>query len=94
MEGGARPDGAGTVAVPPATGSRLLDAVVGGVGRRRGVRLVLAAASVGLLVAAAAIVAYPFYTNLLQDRYQSRLDRQLESPDLRQAYLDRHVADR
>ena len=47
--------------------------------------------SIGLLVGAVAMVGYPFYTNLLQDRIQSRLDRQIASPELRQAYLDRNI---
>ena len=47
--------------------------------------------SVGLLVGAVGTIGYPFYTNLLQDRIQSRLDRQLASPELRQAYLNRNV---
>ena len=54
--------------------------------------MALTATSVGLLVTAVAVMGYPFYTNLLQDRLQSQLDRQIESPELRQAYLDRNVA--
>jgi sortase A len=53
--------------------------------------MVLTTASVGLLVGAIGTIGYPFYTNLLQDRIQSKLDRQLQSPELRQAYLDRNV---
>ena len=78
--------------VPPNTGNKVLDAVVGGLRARRWARLVLTAASVGLLVAAVATIGYPFYTNLLQDRYQARLDRQLESAEIKQAYLDGNVA--
>ena len=37
------------------------------------------------------MVGYPFYTNLLQDRIQSRLDRQIASPELKQAYIDRNI---
>jgi sortase A len=79
------------VPLPPQTGNRALDAIVGGLRTRRWARLVLTTASVGLLVGAVAIVGYPAYTNLLQDRLQSRLDRQLQSPELKQAYLDRNV---
>jgi sortase A len=53
--------------------------------------MLLTATSVGLLVGAVAMVGYPFYTNLLQDRIQSRLDRQIASPELKQAYLDRNI---
>ena len=71
------------VPVPPQTGSPVLDAVVGGLRTRRWARMLLTTASVGLLVGAVAIIGYPFYTNLLQDRLQSQLDRQLQSPELR-----------
>jgi len=37
------------------------------------------------------LLAYPFATNLYQDRIQSRLDRQLASPELQQAYRERRV---
>ena len=82
----------GLTPVPPDTGNKLLDAVVGSLRSRRWARMLLTTASVGLLVGAVATIGYPFYTNLLQDRYQSRLDRQIESAELRQAYLDRNVA--
>ncbi len=85
--------GDGLVAVPPpSTGNRVLDAVVGGLRTRRWARMLLTATSVGLLVGALATIGYPFYTNLVQDRYQSRLDRQFRSDELRQAYLDKNVA--
>lgn len=58
---------------------------------RRWARMALTTASIGLLVGAVGMVGYPFYTNLLQDRIQSRLDRQIASPQLKQAYLDRSV---
>ena len=47
--------------------------------------------SVGLLVAAAGMLGYPFYTNLYQSRVQQRLDNQLVSPELQQAYRDRQI---
>jgi sortase A len=65
---------------------------VGGLRTRRWARMLLTTASVGLLVAAVATIGYPFYTNLVQDRYQARLDRQFASDELRQAYLDKNVA--
>ena len=45
-------------------------------------RMALTAASVALLVGAIGTIGYPFYTNLYQDRVQSRLDRQIQSPEL------------
>ena len=60
---------------------------------RRGARAALSVLSVGLLIGAAGMVGYPFYTNLYQGRLQSQLDRQLASPDLRQAYVNRQVAE-
>ena len=41
---------------------------------------------------AVATIGYPFYTNLLQSRIQARLDRQLQSEELKQDYLDRNVS--
>ena len=45
-----------------------------------------------LLVLALGALGYPFYTNLYQSRVQSRLDRELVSPELEQAYRARGVA--
>jgi len=59
--------------------------------RRRWARMALTTLSIGLLVAAVGTIGYPFYTNLYQQRLQDRLDRQIASPELRQAYLDRNV---
>jgi sortase A len=84
--------GDGLVEVPPDTGNQVLDAIVGFLRRRRWARMALTTASIALIVGAVATIGYPFYTNLLQDRYQDRLDRQLASPELRQAYLDGKVA--
>lgn len=52
---------------------------------RRGLSLL----SVGLLVLAVGLLGYPLYTNLYQSRVQSRLDRQLASPELKEAYRNR-----
>jgi sortase A len=54
---------------------------------RRGLSL----ASVALLIGAVGMLGYPFYTNLYQSRIQNRLDNQLVSPELQQAYRDRQV---
>ena len=53
----------------------------------------LSLVSVGLLITAVVLLGYPLYTNLYQSRVQSRLDRQLASPELKQAYLDRNVGE-
>jgi sortase A len=75
----------------PVTGNDPLSRLVGLLRSRPWARMALTTVSVGLLVGAIAMVGYPFYTNLLQDRIQSRLDRQIASPELRQAYLDRNI---
>ena len=54
--------------------------------RNRWARRGLSFLSVGLLVTAVILLGYPLYTNLYQSRVQSRLDRQLASPELREAY--------
>jgi sortase A len=61
--------------------------------KRPAARMLLSAASLGLLVTAVAVIGYPFYTNLVQDRLQGRLDHQLASPELREAYLERRVGE-
>lgn len=60
---------------------------------KKGARVALSALSFALLAGAAGVIGYPFYTNLYQDRLQSQLDRQLASPELREAYLGRSVAE-
>jgi sortase A len=50
--------------------------------------------SLGSLAAfgfAVAMLGYPFYTNLVQSRLQSRLGHQLQSPELKQAYVAKQV---
>lgn len=46
-----------------------------------------------LLVAAVGLLGYPFYTNVYQSRVQGRLDRQIASPELQQAYRNRSIQD-
>ena len=77
--------------VRPSTGTDPLSRLVDLLRSRRWARMALTTTSIALLVGAVAMVGYPFYTNLLQDRIQSRLDRQIASPELRQAYLDRNI---
>lgn len=67
--------------------SRLVDVLR----RRKWLRRSLSLLSVGLLFGAVGMLGYPFYTNLVQSRLQSKLDRQLASPELKQAYLERRI---
>ena len=53
----------------------------------------LSALSGILLVAAIGVLGYPVYTNLYRDRVQSRLDREIASPELKQAYEQKELAD-
>lgn len=61
--------------------------------RRKTARAALSVLSVALLLGAAGMMGYPFYTNMYQDRLQSQLDTQLASPDLRDAYVNRTVTE-
>src|SRR5438309_69356 len=54
-------------------------------------RRAVSAASIVLLVVGIGMLAYPVWTNLQANRLQSRLDHQLASPKLRQAYRERRV---
>ena len=54
--------------------------------RHRWARRSLSGVSVALLAVAVMLLGYPLYTNIYQDRVQSRLNRQLASPELHQAY--------
>jgi sortase A len=60
--------------------------IVHSIRHRRWLRWTLSGVSVVLLAVAVGMLGYPFYTNLYQARVQSRLDRQLASPELKQAY--------
>jgi sortase A len=53
----------------------------------------LSALSAILLVTAVGVLGYPVYTNLYRDRVQSRLDREIASPELKQAYQAGALAD-
>jgi sortase A len=55
--------------------------------RRRWVRRSLSLGSLAAFVFAVAMLGYPLYTNFQQDRLQSRLQHQLQSEELKQAYL-------
>src|SRR5437764_14496494 len=47
--------------------------------------------SVLLLIAGVALLAYPFATNLYQNRLQDKLSKQLASPSLKQKYRNRAI---
>ena len=55
------------------------------------VRRSISALSVLLLLGGIALVGYPFYTNMWQSRIQTKLEKQLASPELEQAYRERSV---
>ncbi len=56
---------------------------------RRGLSLV----SIGLLVAAVGVLGYPVYTNVVHDREQGRLDREIASDSVARAYRARQLQD-
>jgi len=58
---------------------------------RKGARRVISVLSVFLLIGGVAMLGYPLFTNLYQDRLQGRLNKQFASPDLQQAYRDGKV---
>ncbi len=55
------------------------------------VRRALSGLSVVLLLGGVALVGWPFFSNMWQDRIQDRLSRQLATPQLQQAYRERRV---
>jgi sortase A len=81
--------GAAEALSTPTTPAEDLSPVVAFLRRRPWARRGMSAVSVGLLVAAVGLLGYPFYTNLYQSRIQNRLDNQLVSPALQQAYRNR-----
>ena len=56
---------------------------------RRGLSLLSGA----LLVAAVAMLGYPVFTNFQSDRTQSRLEREIASPEIKQAYVEGTLKD-
>ena len=68
-----------------------MDAVIAFLRSRRWARRGLSGVSVALLIAAVALLGYPFYTNLYQSRVQHKLDRQLASPELKQRYRNKSL---
>jgi sortase A len=53
---------------------------------KRWARRTLSGVAVAMLLGAVGVLGYPFYTNLYQGREQGRLDNQLASPEIEQAY--------
>ena len=58
---------------------------------RRWLRRLLSGLSVLLLLGGVGLVGFPFATNMWQGRIQERLDDQIASPELQQAYKERKV---
>jgi sortase A len=56
------------------------------------IRRSLSGLSIVLLLGGVALVGYPFFTNMWQSRLQTKLTKQLVSPELQQAYRERTVA--
>ena len=54
-------------------------------------RRLLSGLSVLLVLGGLGLVGYPFATNMWTDRIQERLDNQIASPELQQAYKDRKI---
>jgi sortase A len=54
-------------------------------------RRVLSGFSVLLVLGGLALVGYPFATNMWTDRIQERLENQIASPELQQAYKERKI---
>lgn len=71
----------------------IVERLVVGLKNRKAARVGLSVLSLALLLGAAGVIGYPFYTNLYQGRLQGQLDRQLASPELRDAYLNRAVGE-
>ncbi|MGI8810373.1 MAG: class E sortase [Acidimicrobiales bacterium] len=58
---------------------------------RRWLRRTLSGLSVVLLLGGLGLVGFPFATNMWQGRVQERLDDQIASPELQQAYKERKI---
>lgn len=58
---------------------------------RRWLRRTLSGISVLLLLGGLGLVGYPFATNMWTDRIQDKLDDQIASPELQQAYRERKI---
>jgi sortase A len=84
------PTAASAAAARPASNDPL-GRVVDVLRRRRWMRRSLSGASLVMVVVAVVMLGWPFWTDVYQGRVQQRLDRQLASPTLQQAYKARSV---
>lgn len=75
----------------PGVGTPGMGGVVNFLRTRPWARRLLSGLSVLLLMGAVGMLGYPFYTNLYQNRIQDKLDTQLQSEEIKQAYRDRAV---
>lgn len=75
----------------PGVGTPGMGRVVNFLRTRPWARRLLSGLSVLLLIGAVGMLGYPFYTNLYQNRIQDKLDTQLQSEEIKQAYRDRAV---
>ena len=87
------PDAAGSTAVLSRPPENAVERLVVFLKRRKAARVGLSVLSMALLLGAAGVISYPFYTNLYQGRLQGQLDRQLASPEHREAYANRQVGE-
>ncbi|MBW3626602.1 MAG: sortase [Actinobacteria bacterium] len=69
------------------------DRAAGSLSKRKNLRRLLSGLSVVMLLVAVGVLGYPFYTNLYQGRVQDKLDNQLATPEVEEAYRAGAVAE-
>jgi sortase A len=65
-----------------------LDRIVAWLAERHGARRGLMVVGIALVVVALGTLSYPVYTDFVHNDLQGKLSRELETPAIRQAYLD------
>lgn len=70
-----------------------MDPVIRFLRKNRWARTGLSALTVVLLASAVGLLGYPVYTNFKSDRLQTHLQREIASPELKQAYQARSLQD-
>ena len=70
-----------------------MDSLINMLRRSSGARFGLSALSVLLFFSAAGLLGYPVYTNVYQSRVQSKLDKQIASPEHVVRYKERKLKD-
>ena len=70
-----------------------MDSLINMLRRSRGARFGLSALSVLLFLSAVGLLGYPVYTNFYQSRVQSKLDKQIASPEHVARYKERKLKD-